>query len=405
MSALPDYAEALGQALRGITPAGRIESIDLENAGGRVLAADILADRDLPPFNRAQMDGYALRASEFAPGKGYPVCTKIAAGSSAEVKVSFGQCVAIATGAPLPPDVDAVIQHEMSDRGDHQGRPVRFTIDSIKLGQAVHPCGADARCGDVLINAGTLLEPQHLGIAAAVGANEVRVFTKPRAAVLTSGDEVVPAETLLADLKAHQIRNSNGPMVNELLRRMGAEPASSQHLADEKDQTIAAVKRAIADHDMVVTIGGVSAGERDYFPTAFEICGVKRSLQGASIQPGRPIVVGVAPNGCVVIGLPGNPVSVLACACLFAWPIVRTMLGLDPALPWREVELAEAVKPNPQRRAFRPAIVQNGGRVIVPSWAGSGDLAHTSTTHGLAELPVQNDVVTVGTQVRFLPWP
>jgi molybdopterin molybdotransferase len=194
-------------------------------------------------------------------------------------------------------------------------------------------------------------------------------------------------------------------MAGELLRRFGAEPISSMHLPDQREATIDAVKNAAANHDLVITIGGVSAGDRDFFPAAFDACQVKRSLQGAAIQPGRPIVVGHAPDGCVVIGLPGNPVSVLACACLFAWPIVRKMLGIDPTLPWRDLELAEMVKPNPHRRAFRPAILQHNGRAAVPAWAGSGDLAHTAGTHGLVELPVQTEAIEAGRRVPFLPWP
>ena len=142
-----------------------------------------------------------------------------------------------------------------------------------------------------------------------------------------------------------------------------------------------------------------------HFPAAFDACNVQRFLAGASIQPGRPIVVGRAPNNAIVIALPGNPVSVLACACLFTWPIVRAMLGLRPSLPWREVELGEPVKPNAHRRAFRPAIVHEDGRASVPSWAGSGDLAHTAPTHGLIELPVQTEAVVASARLRFLPWP
>ena len=106
-----------------------------------------------------------------------------------------------------------------------------------------------------------------------------------------------------------------------------------------------------------------------------------------------------------MIGLPGNPVSVLACMCLFGWPIVRVLLGQDASLPWRPVELIESVKPNPRRRAFRPAILEDHCRARVPAWAGSGDLAHTAPTDGLLELPVQAEPVEAGARLRFLPWP
>ena len=405
MSVLPDYASALESALRGIVPLDRTEMVELRESGGRVLAEPIKADRDLPPFNRAQMDGYAVRAADFSPGRAWPVAGKVAAGASADIRVPPGHCVAVATGAALPADVDAVIQHEASDRGDVHGRPVRFTINAVAAGLAVHHRGVDAKIGDVLVSANVLLQAHHIGIAAAAGHTALRVRARPQTTILTSGDEIVSPSPTTQDLSPVQVRNSNGPAVCELLKRFGAEVSASHHLPDEREPTISAVARALIDSDIVITIGGVSAGERDHFPAAFDANGIERSLQGASIQPGRPIVVGHAANGAIVIGLPGNPVSVLACACLFAWPIVRCMLGLNPQLPWRNVTLGEAVKPNPHRRAFRPAILREDNQAVVPAWAGSGDLAHTAPTHGLIELPVQDQLVPARTTLRLLPWP
>src|SRR5262245_26164542 len=132
MKALPDYAQTLATSLRGIAPLGRTERVGLQSAAGRVLAQPIVADRDLPPFNRAQMDGYALRAEEFTSTKEWPVAGTIAAGTSSQVRVPRGHCVAIATGAPLPDDVNAVVPHESSDRGDRTGGPVRFKIAAVE---------------------------------------------------------------------------------------------------------------------------------------------------------------------------------------------------------------------------------------------------------------------------------
>jgi molybdopterin molybdotransferase len=265
--------------------------------------------------------------------------------------------------------------------------------------------GADAKTGSTLVAAGTLLAAQHLGIAAAAGLTNLTVRERPRVIVLTSGDEVVPSDTKTEQLLPHQIRNSNGVLVHELLHRFGAQSVDSKHIKDDLPASINAVRDALDRADLVITVGGISAGERDHFPEAFDACGIVQSLKGASIQPGRPIVVGRAPGGRSVVGLPGNPVSVLACACLFVWPIVRIMLGLESPLPWREITLAANVKPNPTRRAFRPATLISANEAVVPAWAGSGDLAHTASTHGLLELPVQPQEVAVGTRLRFLPWP
>ncbi len=398
MTDLPDYPEALRQALMGIDPLNEVQSVALNAAAGRVLRESIAADRDLPPFDRAQMDGYALRASEVGRIEAWPVVHTISAGMSADVEVPTGACVAIATGAPLPEDVDTVIQHELSDRGD----PVRFTINSIEPGRAVHPRGADARRGDLLIKAGTLLGPQHIGIAAIVGKSQLAVARRPRAIVLTSGDEVLPIDQ---PLRNYQIHNSNGPMVRELLSRIGADPIEHAHVTDDREATIEALGAALARCELLITVGGISAGDRDYFPVAFEQHCITASLQRAAIQPGRPIFVGRAPSGAIVVGLPGNPVSVLSCTCLFVWPIVRTLLGLDASLQWQVVQLAEPVKANANRRTFRPAILLGDDLVKVPKWAGSGDLTHTAATHGLIELPVQGEPVEAGVRLRFLRYP
>jgi len=251
-----------------------------------------------------------------------------------------------------------------------------------------------------------VLGPRHLGIAATVGADRIEVVRRPRVVLLTSGDEVVADG---ASVATHQIRNSNGPMITAMAQRIGGGPVQHKHVADDLQQTTNAVAAALTGGDLMITVGGISAGERDHFPAALDAGDVTLSVHGAAIQPGRPVMVGRTAGGTVTLGLPGNPVSAMACMCLFGWPIIRGLLGLDTALPWRWVELAEPVKPNPRRRAFRPAILvaaeSNGERIRVPAWAGSGDLAHTAPTDGLLELPAQTGPVVAGTRLRFLPWP
>jgi len=400
MSPRPDYTEALAMALAGLEPQPGVEDVPLADAAGRVLRAPVIADRDLPPFDRAQMDGYALRADEIADGDAWPVERVIAAGQPAGGGVPAGHCVAIATGAPLPDDVDTVIQHELSDRGD----PVRFTTPArtFTRGHAVHRRGADACEGDLLVGDGTTLAARHLGIAASAGLTTLTVAARPRVAILTSGDEVLPAGETVA---AHQIRNSNQPMLSALVARLGAEVIATEHLPDEMAITTDRVGAMLKTCDVLVTVGGISAGDRDHFHGAFAAHDVTLALAGAAIQPGKPIAIGRAPNGTSVVGLPGNPVSGLVCACLFLWPIIRARLGATGRLPWRHVTLREPVRPNPDRRAFRPVRLMDGDQIVVPSWAGSGDLAHTAITDGIAELPVQAEPVAAESRLRFLAWP
>jgi len=396
----PRYAEAIERALERVTPSTQTDVLPIDQCAGRVLVEAVVADRDLPPFNRAQMDGYALRAAEFTPGRSMPVSGTIPAGHDGQLAVPRGACVAIATGAPLPASLDTVIQHEKSDRAN----PVSFTIESIEPGHAVHPRAADARKGGTVIPRLTVLGAHHLGIAASVGTTSLTVARRPRAVILTSGDEIVsPAD----HAETHQVRNSNGPMLAALLSNMGAHVVTHKHLADEVDVVRRAVASAL-DHatiDLIISVGGISAGERDHFRAAFDESGVEPIVSRALLQPGGPIYVGHRGRSDIVVGLPGNPVSVLACACLFLWPIIRRKLGLDGSLPWRHVELAAPVKPNAFRQAYRPAKIGPDGRATIPTWAGSGDLVHTCDTDGLLELPIRNDAVEAGTTLRFLPWP
>lgn len=401
-SPLPDYRTALNLVLESIQPSGGIERAPLAGAAGRVLAEAIGADRDYPPFNRATMDGYAVRSADVGQFESFRVLGMVAAGSAEQPAIGRGQAVRIATGAALPPDADAVIQHELSDRAE----PVRFAVQSIKAGENIHRRAQDARAGAALLEPGTRLGAQHLGVLATVGCTSVPVRVQPRIAILTSGDEVLPPDSPC--VLDYQIRNSGGSMLPMMVAAMGGQPRRIAHVVDQPDATSAAVGEALADHDVLITIGGISAGERDCFHAAFEANGVQPILRGASIQPGKPIFVGCAERegrSVVVVGLPGNPVSVLATAHLFAWPIIRTLVGLTPDLPWTATQLARPAKAHAHREAFRPSVWhRQQGTAEVLDWAGSGDLIHTARADGLLTLPMQADPVAVGTSTPLLPW-
>lgn len=390
------YELAIRAALGPFT-SGLTRDIELQDAVGCVLAEAVCADRDLPPFNRAMLDGYAVRAADIAPGCALPVAAEIHAGHTLAHPVPEGACVAIATGAAVPPPFNAVIPHEQSDRGN----PVSFTIDAVEPGSAVHARGADARQSDVVVENGVTLAAHHLGIAASVGAARLRVVAPPRVVVLTSGDEVRP----YADsVEPHEIRNSNAVMLTALLRAMGARDVAHQHVRDDRDETVHVVGEALAGSELVMTVGGVSAGRRDWFPDAFDAHNVEPLVTGAAIQPGKPIRVGYVRDNHPVVALPGNPVSALACAQLFVWPILRRLAGKAADLPWRTVTLAEPVMPNPKRQAFRPARLVSDNQAVVLRWAGSGDLVHTATSDGLLALPAHDEQIGEGATLDFLPW-
>lgn len=399
---LPLYEDALRLVLERIRPLNRMEEVRLSDSAGRVLAADVRADRDYPPFNRSAMDGYALRSVDVGRHDSFEVLGMIAAGTADEVSLKPGQAARIATGAPLPPDADAVVPHEQSDRGE----PVRFTIGAVEAWSSVHRRGADARAGEIVIGRGAILGAQHLGILATVGCANVPVVARPRVAILTSGDEVLPYDA--PHLADHQIRNSNQPMLAHVVPAMGGALGTVTHLPDRPGETTSSLRGAIEAHNVVITVGGISAGERDCFHEALAACAVETILKGASIQPGKPIFVGRAQRDdcpALVVGLPGNPVSVLATAHLFLWPILRTLCGLGAHLPWTLACLSKQARPNAHRQAFRPSRWDRGtGGIEVLPWAGSGDLIHTTRADGLCALPISDAPIPPGSMLRLLPW-
>ena len=398
MQQLLTYKEALQCALEITERVSKVETVPLQQSVGRMLASDIIADRDFPPFHRSQMDGYAVLASEVAQGVSMQVLAQVAAGTTFVGEHAPLTCVAIATGAPVPDCFDAVVPHERTDRGDET---VVFECCDIPIGACIHPKGVDAKSGDVLLQSGTTLSPQHIGLSASAGVYEIPCCTKPRVIVITSGDEIVsPQEKPLP----HQIRNGNNSMIRTALQSMGCNVVEFHHVQDDAAATNSCIANALDGRaELVVTVGGISVGKRDYFPAAFEKSQVQLTVKGANIQPGKPIIVGKHANA-IVLGLPGNPVSALVCCTVFGWPIIRTLQGVSATLPWQNAILECDIQPNPSRLAFRPCVCSDG-ELAIPRWQGSGDLVHTATTDGLVQLPSSEETIQAGSQVTWLRWP
>lgn len=414
MPPLPSHDEALHAALeaaRGaLCPGGELRTRRraLRLCLGATLAEPVVADRDLPPFDRATMDGYAVRAEDVERGARLRVVGAVAAGGGASVDAPPETCVAIATGAPVPPGLNAVIPHELTDQG--QGE-VTLHCDPVAPGHCVHARGSDAREGQRLLEEGRVLDPAAIGVAAAVGvARPLIRGGRPSVRIVSSGDELRPVDTPAASLALHQIRDSNAPALAAVIPLFGGTLESTVHVPDEEAPTVDALRDAIEAADVVVTIGGVSAGARDRFPRAIESLGFRWAVRGVNIQPGKPFSLAVGMRvgegwSGLVVCLPGNPVSVMVTAHLFLWPALRALAGAAGPLPWVRRALGAAVRPNPQRETFRPAARESGtGAARVVEWSGSGDLAHLASTHGVARLPVQSEPVAPGTVVDVLPW-
>ena len=373
------------------------EQVPLAAADGRILADRISADRDLPPFNRSAMDGYAFRHG--ASTEAMVVSDEVRAGDDPRVTVAAGACVLISTGAAVPADCDTVVPVEHTNRAG-RCESMQITAPVPGRGANIHPRAADAAKGDVVLTPRTRIGPAEIGIAAMVGCEHLSVHRRPTVAILTSGDEVVASGVQPGP---QQIRNSNGPMVAALIERIGGHIILQQHMLDTPQVVTDALREALATAEIIVTTGGISAGQHDHIPAVLESLGCEWSISGIDMQPGKPARLGHAGERTVVC-LPGNPISALVTATVIVAPVVRAKLGLTPGPRWRMVRLAEDTRCNPRRTLLRPAMTPQADMAVIPTWQGSGDLAHAAGTRGIVRLPLATKAVA-GTEVPFTRWP
>ena len=241
--------EAVERVVR-LASASHPEFVDLEHAKDRILAEDLFAERDHPPFNRATMDGYAVRAQDIQPGRSHPVTGDVPAGHEHREAVPEMACVSIATGAAVPAELDAVIEHERSNREN----PVRFEIDSVEPGRNIHPRGVDRSRGAMILAQGTRLGPAEIGIAAGNGNPRLPVRTRPRVALLSTGDELVPVDGSPGPC---QVRDSNRIMLETAVTMLGGDLVHAAHLPDELEDTTRGLESAMDAAELVLSIGGV----------------------------------------------------------------------------------------------------------------------------------------------------
>jgi molybdopterin molybdotransferase len=371
-------------AVLDATPVSRVARLPLAEVAGRILAAPVMSDLDMPPFDRSMMDGFAVRAgdAESAPVE-LRIVGVVHAGDAPETEIGPGQTMKIMTGAPLPPGADAVVMVERSELiGDDR---VRLTEAAVP-GRHIARRGEDVREGDVVLDPGILLGPSQISVLAAVGATEAEVIAPPRVAVLTTGDELVPPGVRPGP---GQIRNSNSAGLVARLARDGAVAADLGIVPDTMDATRAAVRRAIKEYDVVLLTGGISMGDRDLVGGALRDEGVTTVFHKVNIKPGKPLFFGHR-DGTLVFGLPGNPVSVAVTYEIFVRPALRKLMR---RAPWsrrrREAVLTGAEIRSLPREQYLPAIVWRhaGLRVALVRSHGSGDLFSFARANALLVVP------------------
>jgi molybdopterin molybdotransferase len=385
--------EALQIVLRE-TPTVPKEEIALDVAVGRVLAEDVRSDIDMPPFDRAAMDGYALRAIDVASAPvALAVAGSLAAGAWPDREVGPGEAIRIMTGAPVPVGADAVQQLERTraQSGSHQVE----ILSSVAKGANVASRGCEVRTGDTVLERGRVISPAAAAVLAATGKARVPVHRRPRLALLVTGDEIVDVD---ARPGPGQIRNSNGPAVAAQARRAGAEVSDLGVVPDRRDATLTALGRGLSS-DVLVVSGGVSAGDLDLVEPALEELGVTFRFTRVAIKPGAPLVFGCR-GRTLVFGLPGNPVSAQVTFGLFVRAALLRMQGARVvSWPRVEVELLEAVQNRSGRRAHLPARVRfEAGRIVARAVRsmGSGDLVAHSRANGLVVLDAERTKAEAG---------
>lgn len=382
--------EALSIVLDLVAPLD-LETIALEDAHRRILAEEIVADIDLPPFDRARMDGYAVRSADLAEAPTtFRVIGEVPAGAMFEGEVHYGEAVKIFTGAPVPEGADAVQKVEVTRA---KGNTVEM-MEPVSPGQFITPRASEIAAGEIVAKTGEEIGPAQMAVLASFGYSSVRVSRRPRVAVLSTGSELVEVS---AKPSAAQIRNSNTYTLAAYAARAGAIVNMHGIVGDTPEATRDALIRASDNCDVVITSGGVSMGDYDLVKAALLEIGAEIYFDKVIIRPGKPIVF--ARRGpTFFFGLPGNPVSTSVTFNVFVRPAIRKLQGdSSPMLPIVSAHLSRPIKDKSSRRSFLPArfYVEEGRAMVEPlKWGGSSDLVAFMRAGAL--IVVREDVHDIG---------
>ena len=386
--------EAMAILLEAARPIERTERVPLRDATGRVLATDTVSALDVPPFDRAAMDGFAVIAEDtFGAGTYSPrvlkCVEKVYTGQVPTRAVGRGECIEIATGAPMPAGADAVVMVEETEKAA-DGAIRIFTPVYPK--QHVGRRAADIAAGQTIVGKGEVLNPSRIGALAAVGVFDVEVYARPRIAVLSTGNEIVePGQSLAPG----QIYDVNQFTLSAIIGTHGGVAVPLPAAPDSLPELVAVI-RAAAEADIVVFSGGSSVGERDLIMDALQHAG-EVIFHGIALKPGKPTVFGKIGN-TPVFGLPGYPTSCLSNAYMLLVPMLRAMARLPAHTPRTvSLPLSRRVVSTTGRHQFYTVRIENG--LAVPAFKASGDITSMSLADGYFEIPAQTDIVEAGEHV------
>ncbi|HEX8039875.1 MAG TPA: molybdopterin molybdotransferase MoeA [Chryseosolibacter sp.] len=373
--------------------------VRLAEVRGMVLAEAISADRDFPPFDRVAMDGIAIDHGQWLKGmRTFQVEGTQAAGQPRQSLQHAEHCMEVMTGAILPSGCNAVIRYEDVNLS---GQQATVRLASVMPFQNIHRQAADARKGDVLLEAGTRVSPAEVALLASVGKQEVEVFAFPKVAIISTGDELVDVGVVPA---AHQIRRSNTYALQAALSGLGAS-ASVFHLPDDRSEMEQELNDLVARHEVLILSGGVSKGKFDFVPEVMEKAGIHKVFHQVSQKPGKPFWFGSSRSGKIAFALPGNPVSTFMCFYKYVRPWILKSLR-------QNVEEASAMLASdfsfsqPLTYFLQVSVKNEGGRLVarpVPG-AGSGDFANLKNVDGFLELPLEKSDFKAGEVYSYIPF-
>jgi molybdopterin molybdotransferase len=363
---------------------------------GLILAEDVVSDLDMPPFDKAMMDGFALRSEDLVQGKGeLSIIEEVSAGRTPTKPVNAGQATRIMTGAPIPQGADAVVMIERCEILSNNA--VRIDESKVKPGMNILTQGREMRTGETVIKARTPLRPQVFGLLATVGRTEAKVYPPPQVAILATGDEIVPPQQKPGP---GQFRNSNGAMLLAQVCRARGAPRMLDIARDEPNHLRTLILDGL-QADVLLLSGGVSAGKLDLVPGILAELGVQVLFHRVSMKPGKPVLFGVLPRPDgnepprLIFGLPGNPVSSLVCFELFVRPAIAALMALPPGPDWVTAKLLEDYPYRSDRPTYHPAKLsstQAGWSVEAVPWFGSPDLRGIGSANAFILLP-EGDLV------------
>jgi molybdopterin molybdotransferase len=401
-----DEALAVVAARAAKVGADRSETLVLLQCAGRVLAEDVKADRDQPPFDRSTRDGFTVRAEEASAGGLLRVLGQVRAGEKwLGSALEAGSAIQIMTGAPMPEGADAVVMVEHVER---DGDAIRLSDGrSLGVGENVVPRGSEARVGSVVIPAGSVMEAAEIALAAACGCASLKVFRRPSVAIVATGDELVEVDEVP---KEQQIRNSNSYGLAALVTKVGGEAVRLPIAPDRREELEQIILRARAS-DLMLLSGGVSMGEYDLVEEVLLSLGAEFFFTGVKMQPGKPVVFGRLPErdgfpARFFFGLPGNPISTQVTFHCFVEPMLRALSGEGLQGPrFVQATLSEEVVGKPGLMRVLPARLSTDRvrpTVKVVGWQGSGDLTANARANCYAVLPPERERFSAGDVITIL---